>query len=115
MTRSTNRLAFTDVFDVFDKALSASKGVRLPFDSKNEATYFRMRMNQARAVDRNESKKVYPKDDPMYGQSQYDILSIRLIGPIEDENSPTGQTTFLYIEPKEKRMPQIEELEDDSA
>jgi hypothetical protein len=110
MSLPTNRMSYAGIYEVYDKALEDPKGIRLPFNSEKEAMYFRMRMHQARAIDRKENSQIYPPGEPLHGQSQYDLLSIRLIGPIEDPASPTGETTFLYIERRENIVPEVESL-----
>ena len=110
MSIPNNRLSYTDVYTIFDKALEDPKGIRLPYNYYVDAKYFQMRMHQARVIDRRENSKVFPVGDIMHGQSQYDILQVRLVGPLEDENSPTGLTTFVYVEPKDKTIPEIESL-----
>ena len=118
MTISKSRVAYRDVYDNFDKALGDSRGIRLPFNSYNEAKSYQFRMNTARALDRRENEKIYPKGDPMHGQSQYDTLQVRIVGPIEDSESPTGQTAFVYVEPRDKGVPEAEmlsEIEDENG
>ena len=112
MSIPNNRLSYKDVYDVFDQALEDSAGIRLPFNNYTDAKYFQMRMHQARVIDRRENAKIYGPEDSMFGQSQYDVLQVRLVGPVEDEHSPTKETTFVYVEPKDKKIPEIESLSD---
>jgi len=110
MSPPKSRLAYTDCFETFERALASAKGIRLPFNTYAEAKSFQLRMNAARAVDRHENAMVYPKGDVMHGQSNFDILTVRIVGPIEDPMAPSGETTFVYIEPREKGTPEIEDL-----
>lgn len=103
MPMPTSRLAYKDIFDVYEAALEDPKGIRLPFATLREAQSYRIRLHQARAVDRRENKVAYTTDDPMYGQSQYDILQVKIRHGEDD-------TVFLYIEPRDKTQPEIESL-----
>lgn len=92
MSVSTSRLAYTDCYEVFDRALLSATGIRLPMASMDVATNFRMRMHQARKIDRQDNLKTYPDDHPMHGQSQYDKYTVRLL-TYEDG-------TWLHVEPR---------------
>jgi hypothetical protein len=103
-------MSYQDVYDIFNRALEDPKGIRLPYNNYTDAKYFQMRMHQGRVIDRRENARIFPEGDVLHGQSQYDVLQVRLVGPVEDENSPTGLTTFVYVEPKDKTIPEIESL-----
>jgi hypothetical protein len=103
-------MSYQDVYDIFNRALEDPKGIRLPYDNYTDAKYFQMRMHQARVIDRKENAKIFPPGDVLHGQSQYDVLQVKLVGPVDDEHSPTGSTTFVYVEPKDKNIPDIESL-----
>lgn len=80
MPVSSSRLSYSDCFTLFDKALDDAKGARYQVadgeHGKNQ--YFRMRMHQARSLDRQDNKMMLPPDDPLYGRSVYDALIIQL-------------------------------------
>jgi hypothetical protein len=96
-------MSYTDCYDIFEKAMEDPAGIRIPFDTEAAAKHYRMRMHNARAVDRRENIQTYDKGHPMHGQSSYDILTLTIkIG--EDA------TAFLYIEPKNKHLA-IDEIE----
>ena len=78
MSVPTSRLAYQDVYDVFDKALNDEHGIRIPFPSRGKAAYYRMRMYAAREIAREDNKKVYEEGHPMYGRSNYDAFSATL-------------------------------------
>jgi hypothetical protein len=104
----TNRMSYKDIYEVYDRALDDPKGIRLPFDSLADAKNYQMRMHNARAIDRRESRRTYREDDPMHGQSIYDVLQVRV------RHGEDG-TVFLYVEPKDKGAPEIELLSEVEA
>ena len=111
MTIPTNRMSYADVYEKFDEAKDDPKGIRIPFDTRAEAMHYQMRMHNARSVDRRENAKLYDKTHPLHGQSSYDTLQVR-IREAEDG------TWFVYIEPKDKFIGQVErlsEIETDDA
>lgn len=105
MTIPTNRMSYIDCFEVWDRALEDPKGIRVPFETREAAKHFQMRMHNARAVDRRENRSIYEKGHQMHGQSTYDPYQV-IIREGEDG------TYFLYLEPRDKHIAidQIESL-----
>lgn len=95
MPIASNRMSYTDCYEILDKAGNDPKGIRVPFDSRREARHYQMRLHNSRAVDRRENKSLYQPGDPLYGQSAYDVYSIRM-------REGDDGTWFVYIEPKDK-------------
>lgn len=96
MPIATNRMSYTDCYEMFEKAMADPKGIRLFFPNRKEARHYQMRLHNSRAVDRRENKLLHP--DPghkLHGQSAYDVYSIRMR---EGEDG----SWFVYIEPKNK-------------
>jgi len=104
----SNRMSYRDIYEIYDKALDDPKGIRLVFDNHASARNYQMRMNNARAIDRKENLRTYPIGDPMHGQSQYDVLQVRI------RHGEDG-SIFLYVEPKDKNAPEIESLSEIEA
>ena len=104
MTIPTNRMSYADVYEKYDEAMEDPKGIRIPFDTRGEAQHYQMRMHNARSVDRRENAKMYERGHPLHGQSSYDILQLRILGPADDGS------WFVYIEPKDKFIQAIEPL-----
>lgn len=77
MPFSHQPLAFKDVIGAMDKALEFGGGM-VPCKNEGAATLLRHRMNSARSQDRRRSTQIYPEGHPMYGQSPYDQLVMRL-------------------------------------
>lgn len=69
--------AYPDVQELFDKALESSKGLRLTFKDKAEATINAGRFNAYRVRLRRENARVYPADHPMHNTTPYECLMIR--------------------------------------
>lgn len=99
MSLSISRQSYEDCYAVLDQALEAADGIRVGFNSREEATYFRMRMNQARQLDRKFNNQRYNGDDPRRRRSEYDPLSIRVRN--------IGDISWVYVE--KVRKPQIVE------
>lgn len=80
MPTSTSRLSFTDCFDLFNQALSDPEGIAVGFDHQGDARQLQLRMNAARALDREENAEIYSEEPehPLCGRSQYDELQLKL-------------------------------------
>jgi len=102
MTLSTSPLAYEDCRQAMDAALDDPVGVRLAVPDLDAAYNLRLRLNQARRLNRDDNKKLYEPDHPMHGRSMYD----RLVFKIKQLN---GQR-FLYLEQTLAIAPKIEPL-----
>jgi hypothetical protein len=101
MTISTSPLAYDDCYEVFERAIASDKGIRIPFTTSDETMNYVMRLHNARQLKRDLNTEVYPKDHPMYGKSDYDILKC--------SRRKVDGTYFVYVE--KMTMPaKIEEL-----
>lgn len=80
MPTSISLLAYGDCFDYFDQALADPQGIAIIFDYSGDARQFRLRMNAARKLDREENAKTYQDnpEHPLFGRSQYDGLTLKL-------------------------------------
>lgn len=94
MSFNKSELAFEDVEDAFEKALSSEKGIRIPCASRGVAVTLRSRFNYYRWLNRKHNSETYPKDHPMWNRSAYDKLILRL----PPKGSP--EEAILYIEPR---------------
>lgn len=105
MSLSNSRLAYEDCYGAMDKAMASTRGIRISFPARGLANHFRMRAHQARAIMRNENRKIYTDPDhPLHGRSDYDGLRLT----IEEE----GDVAYLYIR-KSNLMPgEIEDLDE---
>lgn len=99
-----NRIAaYDDCFEVYEKALAS--GVRVAFKTYGEAKIYVMRMHQARALLADESRRMYPKEDPRWGKTDFDRLMVR--HPVED----TEGSWWVYIERHGANILAVEVLE----
>lgn len=107
MALSESIAAYEDCYDTYERAMKAPKGIRVLFDNKKAASYFRIRMNQARVLQRRESMRMYPREDPRYGKSEYDKFRIKLVEAAEG----TGEW-WVYVDPfgQKEEIMDIEEL-----
>lgn len=80
MPTSTSRLSYEDCFDYFDQALADPKGLAMAFEFSGDARQFRLRMNAARALDREENARLYAdnQNHPLFGRSMYDQLQLKI-------------------------------------
>lgn len=78
MSLTESRLAYADCFKVLDAAVADPKGARVPVKDYSAGVYLRMRLHQARKIDRIENKKTYELGHPMHGLSNYDKLVMKL-------------------------------------
>lgn len=104
MTNPTSRIAYTQYFEVFDKALSSPKGVRLAFTNRSSAMFYVARLHAARDIDRKSNISTYDKGHPLHGCSGYDILVCR-----QPRLSDDGQW-WVYVERNDQIKPFIEDI-----
>ena len=110
MNLPTSRIAYQKYYEIFDRAANSSRGIRIEFNTVDEALFFRSRMHQARKIDRKHNIEIYP--DPshnLHGCSAYDTFTIR--APVRD----TEGKWWLYIERNDIVDVHIEELEEDDT
>ena len=58
--------AYEDCFQAFERAAKSKKGIRILFEDKKTANYFRLRMNYARVLQRREAVRMYDRTDPRW-------------------------------------------------
>lgn len=105
MTTSTSKVSYIDCYDALDRALASAKGIRLRFTDRGAAWSFRLKLNRARAINREDNAEIYDLGHPLHGRSEYDKFQIYLREGDEGE-------WFLLIIPVNNSMV-IEEIEDD--
>lgn len=104
MSLSNSRASYEDCYEVMDRALDTPDGVRVGFPDKDQATYYRMRINQARSLDRKYNGQSYAPTDPRRHHSEYDTLSARI--------RQSGEMWWVYVE-KKQRPTVIEDITED--
>lgn len=107
MSLSRSPLWYGDCYEAMERALEDTKGVRLRVDTEGDANFLRMRLNQARVINREENLRTYAPDHPMYGRSAYD----RLIFKVQRRKDKNGlMADFVYLLQVDGTMPEIELL-----
>jgi hypothetical protein len=61
-----------------EKAMDDQKGIRIKFATEQDAWLYRLRLHNARKIDRKENEENYEKGHGMHGKSVYDSLIMRL-------------------------------------
>lgn len=106
MPVSNSRLSYSDCFTLFDKALDDSKGARYQVNgglTRGDAWQFRLRMHNARQIDRKDNRELFELGDPLYGRSIYDPLLIQIKQDVEEK-------WWIYVIHTEIDEGQIESL-----
>ena len=93
MTLSNSKAAYSDCYELFDRALATTKGIRTSAATKGKARHIYTRLQSARTILRRESMDIYQQGDPTYGTSPYDSLIVR--APILQDGE-----WWVYIEPR---------------
>lgn len=96
--------AYSDCLEHFERAQESPRGIRIFNSTERSAIYLRNRLNQARSIERRESRKLYPFDHPSHGKSLNDRFVIRIM------ESAEGDGHWVYIEPWSQTVGEIEEL-----
>ena|SRR5271166_1039341 len=109
MTFSHSRLAFSDCFELMDRALDDARGIRVKFPDFKSAWHMRNRLHHARRIDRDDNRETYKDnpDHPLYGRSAYDGLAVRV-----REN---GEETTIILDKIECREFIVESLGDEDV
>lgn len=103
MSVSTSAMSYQDCYTALDAALADPMGVRIKLDHEAAAIHFRMRCHQARKINREDNCKIYENDHPLWGRSEYDLLTLRIRHDADDN-------TYLYIEKNDTVPGEIELL-----
>jgi hypothetical protein len=74
MAPNNSRAAYKTYYDLLDRALDSSNGIRFSVLDEGEGHQFQVMLNKARANDRELNRVSRSSDDPQYGISDYDIL-----------------------------------------
>ena len=78
MAVSTSRLAFSDCFELLEKAINDEKGIRVKFASYDDAFNFRLRIHKARQIDRKDNEESYSEGHQLHGRSVYDGITCKI-------------------------------------
>lgn len=95
--------SYEDCFALYARAAANEKGSRALLGDFAAANHFRMRMNKARSLDREESRRIYEENAPQYNKSEYDRLSVTL-------REDTDGKWWVYVAPHGQVIETIEDL-----
>jgi hypothetical protein len=95
MTISDSPLSYKDCYDAMERALEDAKGIRLRVNRVQDAYHLRMRLNQARAINRKENRRTYDPEHHLYGRSIYDRLMFKIKERTTRDGSPR---VYVYLE-----------------
>ena len=104
MSTPTTRQAYPDIYALLDRALAAPNGLRVKVADHDKAVFLRMRIHQARQIDRNDNAQIYSPGEPLFAASQYDRFQIRI--RVDRE----ADCAWLMIEPRTADILAIENL-----
>jgi hypothetical protein len=99
--------AYEDCFELLDHAVKS--GARAKFRTYPEAHIYGLRLNYARSLRAVENQRLYPKEHPSWGKTDYDHLIIRK--PREDEEG----CWWVYAEPAGAEILSIETLGEEAT
>lgn len=88
---------------IWEQALNDPKGVRVCYPNWDVAHQARSRFQQARALDRQQNKRIYPPDHRLYGKSSFDVLICRIREDASGEH-------WVYIERHGREVLAVEPL-----
>jgi hypothetical protein len=77
MSASKSRIAYEDCYKLFEQALISRAGIRIKLPNAGDSYSLRVRLNQARRIDRVDNMETYPEGHRLYGRSQYDQIVVR--------------------------------------
>jgi len=118
MSLTEQPAAYKDCYELYARAVATPGGVRMPIGERRQsAIFFQLRMNKARQIQRDISRRVYAPDHPAYDRSEFDAYQVQVRGPDPDGTywiyvRPHGRMDLLeYIEPISDTEPEALQLE----
>lgn len=95
--------SYTPELEIFERALDDARGARVCYASRELAHQGRSRFQQARVLDRQQSKRIYKPEDKLYGKSAFDVLICRM------REDASGEW-WVYIERHGREILAVESL-----
>ena len=112
MAVSTSRIAFSDCFDLLERAINDEKGIRIKFATYDDAFNFRLRIHKARQIDRVDNRLSYDNGHPLHGRSVYDQITCKIRSfnggawlKLEKISAREFEIESLSEEPSEAELP----------
>ena len=91
MSLTLQPAAYLDCYRLYEQAVTHT-GMRVPFPTEADAKYFQLRMNQARVIQRAESRRIYPPEHVLHGKSEFDEFKVQVKQDVNDE-------WWVYVSP----------------
>ena len=117
MSLTDQPAAYIDCYELYRRAADTPGGVRMPIGPRKQAaTFYQLRMNKARQIERDTSRRVYQSHEPGYDRSEFDSLQVQVRGPDADGFywvyvRPHGRMDLLReIEPISDTEPEVLQL-----
>lgn len=110
MTLPDSLLAFSDCVDIFERAMDDGRGCRVRCKDWDAASYLRLRLHKARALDRRKNQLAYEPGHQLHGASPFDEYVVRIK---EVRYEGEGSRIYVYVEKTERA--EIESLGDLNA
>ena len=117
MAVSTSRIAFSDCFDLLERAINDEKGIRVKFATYDDAFNFRLRIHKARQIDRTDNQNTYEVGHPLFGRSVYDQITCKIRTfnggawlKLEKISAREFEVESLSEEPSEAELPLLAKM-----
>ncbi|MDR3572245.1 MAG: hypothetical protein P4L50_00150 [Anaerolineaceae bacterium] len=78
MSLTSQPAAYKDCYALFELAIRTPGGVRAPVGTAAQAQTFQMRMNMARKLQRDMSRRIYAPDSHLYDTSEFDSYQVTI-------------------------------------
>lgn len=105
MALSESVAAYEDCYEYYETARRTAKGIRVLLENEKQAGILRMRLHQARVLERRESMRLYERNDVKYGKSENDKFRVSMKRAADGEEG-----WWVYIEPWNQEVMGVEEL-----
>lgn len=108
MTLPNHLGAYEFEIEHFERAVTDPTGIRVHFGKNSAgAKKFQLRLHQARSLDRQKTRRMYPKEDSRSGSSIYDPFIVRIREDIAGD-------WWVYIERQKFDPSRIESLTEET-
>ena len=101
--------AYDDCYSLYEAAQADGRGARALLPTYGEALMMRMRLNQARVLERRESARLYERTDHRHGKSENDKFKVTIRESVE------GDGWWVYIEVWTLNCITVEGLSDETG
>ena len=107
MSLPTQIAAYGDCIDLYERAKVDPVGIRAFVGKRTDAERLRYRMQMARRLVRDESKRMYDRTDPGWNKSEFDDLILLLRQDVDGD-------WWIYVQRYGQEIGEIENLSEDA-